>query len=50
MDQDTFLNWKRIKYLMEQQNKTNNEFYQRACIIVKTGRDPHVHKNGKGRN
>jgi hypothetical protein len=47
MDQDVFQNWVKIKKSMEQQNKTNNPFYKRACIIVRTGNDPNKINNGK---
>lgn len=45
MDQDVFQNWVKIKKTMEEQNKTDNEFYKRACIIVRTGHDPKSKRN-----
>lgn len=40
MDQRTYENWMKIKVAMEQSGNTNNMFYQRACEIQKTRRDP----------
>jgi hypothetical protein len=40
MDQDTFNNWKKIKSIMEERGTTENQFYKRAVVIVKTGKDP----------
>jgi hypothetical protein len=40
MDTNEFNNWAKIKKSMEESGKTDNEFYKRACIIVKTGHDP----------
>jgi hypothetical protein len=39
MDTNEFNNWVKIKKSMEESGKTDNEFYKRACIIVKTGHD-----------
>ena len=40
MDQHTYDNWVRIKETFEASGNTNNMFYKRACIIVKTKKDP----------
>lgn len=46
MDDNVYKNWIKVKKMMEDQNKTDNPFYIRACIIAKTGKDP----NEKGRD
>jgi hypothetical protein len=40
MDQETCNNWVRIKETFEKSGNTNNTFYQRACEITKTKKDP----------
>ena len=40
MDQHTYNNWVKIKETFEQSDNTDNMFYKRACVIVKTKRDP----------
>jgi hypothetical protein len=48
MDDHTFANWVKIKETFEKSGNTNNMFYQRACEIVKTKRDPlEKYLNGK---
>jgi hypothetical protein len=48
MDDHTFNNWVKIKETFETSGNTNNMFYQRACEIVKTKRDPlEKYLNGK---
>ena len=33
-------NWRKVKKALEVANKTDCYFYQRACAILDTGRDP----------
>lgn len=40
MDQRTYENWKKIKETFEKSGNLDNQFYKRACAIVKTGADP----------
>ncbi len=40
MDQHTYDNWVRIKETFEKSGNTDNMFYKRACVIIKTGKDP----------
>ena len=40
MDKATYDNWKKIRDLMEKSGNTKNQFYSRACEIMKTGKDP----------
>jgi hypothetical protein len=40
MDQHTYDNWVKIKETFEKSGNTNNQFYKRACAIIKTGVDP----------
>jgi len=40
MDKDTRENWAKIKEALEKAGKTDCEFYRRAVVIIKTGRDP----------
>jgi hypothetical protein len=40
MDQHTYNNWVKIKETFEQSGNTDNMFYKRAVVIVKTKRDP----------
>lgn len=40
MDDRTYENWKKIKDVMEESNNTNNQFYRRACEIMRTKVDP----------
>jgi len=40
MDDHTYQNWVKIKATFESSGNTNNMFYQRACEIVRTKRDP----------
>jgi hypothetical protein len=40
MDSHTLNNWIKIKETFEKSGNTNNQFYRRACAIIKTGKDP----------
>jgi hypothetical protein len=40
MDEHTYANWVKVKETFEASGNTNNMFYQRACAIVGTGKDP----------
>jgi hypothetical protein len=40
MDKYTYNNWVKVKETFEASGNTNNMFYQRACAIVGTGKDP----------
>ena len=40
MDQRTYENWKKIKETFERSGNLDNQFYKRACAVVKTGVDP----------
>ncbi len=40
MDQHTYDNWVRIKETFEKSGNTDNMFYKRVCVIIKTGKDP----------
>jgi hypothetical protein len=40
MDKNTRENWAKIKEALEKAGKTDCEFYRRAVVIIKTGRDP----------
>ena len=40
MHPDTYANWVKIKEVFEQNGKTDNFFYTRACAIVKGEPDP----------
>ena len=40
MDQHTYDNWVKIKETFEASGNTDNMFYKRAVVIVKTRRDP----------
>lgn len=39
MDKHTYENWKKIKELMEKENRTDSFFYKRACMILAGKRD-----------
>ena len=49
MDLETKLNWQKIKQSLEEQNKTDCFFYERAVIICNGGPDPmdkkHIYDN-----
>ena len=40
MDSHTLNNWVKIKETFEKSGNTENQFYKRACAIIKTGKDP----------
>lgn len=40
MDEQSFKNWVKIKETFEKSGNTNNMYYQRACEIVRTKKDP----------
>ena len=40
MDQHTYDNWVKIKETFEKSGNTENQFYKRACEIIKTRKDP----------
>ena len=40
MDSHTLSNWVKIKEKFEKSGNTDNQFYKRACVIIKTGKDP----------
>lgn len=40
MDDHTYQNWVKIKETFEKSGNTNNMFYQRACQIVISRKDP----------
>jgi hypothetical protein len=40
MDDHTYNNWVKIKQVMEESGNTSNQFYYRACEIMKTRKDP----------
>jgi hypothetical protein len=40
MDRHTYDNWKKVKEVMESSGNTNNNFYRRACEIMRSGNDP----------
>lgn len=40
MDDYTYNNWVKIKKVMEESGNTENQFYCRACEIIKTRQDP----------
>jgi len=44
MNTHVYDNWKRIKEAMEASGNIKNDFYRRACVIIKTGVDPQEHK------
>lgn len=49
MDLETKMNWEKIKKSLEEQNKTDCFFYERAVIICNGGPDPmdknHIYNN-----
>jgi len=40
MDSHTLNNWVKIKETFEKSGNTDNQYYKRACAIIKTGKDP----------
>jgi hypothetical protein len=40
MTPQTLQNWLKVKEALERAGKTNCHMYQRACAVIKTGRDP----------
>ena len=40
MDERTRENWQKVKEALEAAGKTDCYFYERACVVVSTGRDP----------
>jgi hypothetical protein len=40
MDKHTYENWLRVKEALEKSGKTDSFFYQRACAIASSKRDP----------
>lgn len=50
MDQHTYNNWVKIKETFEASGNTENMFYKRAVVIVKTKKDPLENFLGKRNN
>jgi len=40
MDRHTFLNWKKVKQVLEEAGKTDSIFYKRALAILSGKPDP----------
>lgn len=40
MTPEALQNWRKVKEALERAGKTSCHLYLRACIVVKTGRDP----------
>jgi hypothetical protein len=41
MDSNTYNNWVKIKETFEKSGNTSNQYYLRACEIVRTKKDPY---------
>ena len=40
LDAETVINWRKIKTHLEKVGATENDFYRRACAIMKGQKDP----------
>jgi hypothetical protein len=40
VDTTTVDKWLKVKLALENANKTDTDYYKRACAVAKTGKDP----------